>query len=133
MTRTDARANAMKLIYAWELGGDNDKDARDELLEIQPEESEKEYMEILAEGVKTHQQEVDGIIVRYAKGWTVDRLAKVDLSILRVAVYEMLYCKNVPASVVMNEAVELAHHYSDDKAPAFVNGILGSFLRQELA
>lgn len=68
--------------------------------------------------------EVDGLISSRAIGWKTERMTKVSLSILRIAVYEMRFCKDIPFSVSINEAVEMTKKYDDEKAPSFVNGIL---------
>jgi len=70
-------------------------------------------------------ENIDKIISDYASNWTTDRMAKVDLTILRLSTYEMLFNKDIPSGVSVNEAVELAKKYSSDEAPAFINGILG--------
>ena len=74
-----------------------------------------------------HTEEIDEFVSRYSKDWMIDRIARVDLSILRVAIYEMLYRKeDVPTGAAINEAVELAKRYGGERSYAFVNGILGS-------
>jgi N utilization substance protein B len=128
MNRTQARAAAMKLVYEWELGGDGGEDTCRELLEIKPGEDEVEYMQALFEGVRDHLSEIDEKIERFAHGWKLDRLSKVDLAILRVACYELSEAKE-PAGAVIQEAVQLSEKYSTDKAGAFVNGVLGAMAR----
>lgn len=75
-------------------------------------------------------EDIDEKIGQKASGWSVDRLAKADITILRLAVYEILYDDDVPAKVAANEAVELAKRFGIDKSPSFVNGILGSIVRE---
>jgi transcription antitermination protein NusB len=82
----------------------------------------------LAEGVDTHREELDEEIDAHAKGWTVDRIAPLDLNVMRVALYEIEFC-DVPVEVAIDEAVELAKEYCGAEAPRFVNGILGSIVR----
>ena len=72
---------------------------------------------------------LDAIIAKYLVKWTIDRLARVDLSILRLAVFELTCRKDIPAAVVINEAVELSHVYSTEDAGAFINGVLGNVNR----
>jgi N utilization substance protein B len=89
------------------------------------------YVSQMLEGVAAHTVELDEYVSRYAKDWTIDRIARVDLSILRVAIYEMLYRKeDVPAGAAINEAVELAKRYGGERSYAFVNGILGSVAKE---
>ena len=72
---------------------------------------------------------IDAIVAKYLVNWTIERLARVDLSILRLAVFELLCRKDIPAAVVINEAVELSHVYSTEEAGAFINGVLGNINR----
>ena len=90
MNRTTAREQAMKLVYEWEMGGDGGEDTRMNLLEVQEGENEYDFMIGVYEGVVARQQEIDRLISEFARGWSLDRLSRVDLAILRVAVYEML-------------------------------------------
>ena len=128
MDRTTARAHAMKLIYEWEMGGEGGVDTRLQLLEIKPDEKECGFMESLFSGVTENVADLDSRITAYARGWTTDRMSRVDLAILRLAVYELTRTKT-PGGIVINEAVELAKQYSTDKAAAFVNGVLGNLSR----
>lgn len=128
MDRKTARAQAMKLIYEWEMGGDGGEETKIELLELTPGESESDFMNGLVEGVQQNTQHIDEMLGQFVHGWSLDRVTRVDLAILRLAVYELLY-KKTPEGVVINEAVELANRYSTDKAGAFINGVLGNLAR----
>ena len=128
MDRTGARAAAMKLLYEWEMGGEGGEDTRLGMLAIQPDEDEADYMDTLVEGVKAHAAELDALVSKYAVGWRLERINRVDLSILRVAIYEITFEKLAPA-VAVNEALELARTYSTPEAVSFINGVLGSLLR----
>ena len=130
MDRRIARAHAMKLIYEWEMGGDGGEDTRIELLGVAPGENETEYMNGMYDGVVNNREEIDRQISDHLRGWTIDRLSRVDLAILRLGVYELML-KETAAGVVINEAVELANQYSTEKAGAFINGVLGSISREE--
>ena len=123
-----ARAHAMKLIYEWEMGGDGGEETRLNLLEVKPNEHEADYMNRMASGVIESADALDAKLAPFLRGWTIERLTRVDLAILRLAVYE-LTLGETPAGVVINEAVELANQYSTDKAGAFVNGVLGNLAR----
>jgi len=82
-------------------------------------------------GIQERLEHLDGIIRQYiTAGWSMARIAKVDLAILRLAVYELAYMPDIPTRVCINEAVELAKTYGDDDAPAFVNGLLASAQRK---
>lgn len=128
MNRSTARAHAMKLVYEWEMGGDGGDDTRFNLLEVSSEEAEYGFMNSVFEGVVANQEKIDALISEFARGWTLDRLSRVDLAILRVAVYELM-TKEIPAAAIISEAVSLASEYSGEKATSFVNGVLGSVSR----
>jgi N utilization substance protein B len=83
----------------------------------------------IAEGVDHHREELDDEIETHAKGWSVDRLAPLDLNVLRVALYEIEHT-DVPAEVAIDEAVEIAKEYCGADAPKFINGILGAIVRE---
>lgn len=128
MDRKTARAQAMKLVYEWEMGGDGGEDTRLGLLEVAPGEREIEYMNRIFEGVVSNVDAIDGRISEFSRGWSLERITRVDLAILRVGTYELMLGKD-PAGVVINEAVELANEFSTDKAGAFINGVLGNISR----
>ena len=128
MDRTEARAAAMKLLYEWEMGGDGGEETRLGMLEIKPGENEADYMEKLVSGVQAHVDELDAAVSKYAVGWRTERISRVDLCILRVAIYE-LTVEKLPPAVAVNEALELARAYSTPEAVPFINGVLGSLLR----
>ena len=130
MDRTSARAAAMKLLYEWEMGGDGGEETRVGMLEIQPGEKETEYMEALYEGVKANVQAIDETIEKFAVGWKINRIMRVDLTILRLAIYELNYT-DLSDAVAVNEALELARAYSTPEAVSFVNGVLGSMIRSK--
>lgn len=128
MDRKVARAHAMKLIYEWEMGGDGGEETRCDLLEINPGEKESDFMNQMFEGVVSRVEEIDEKIKEFAQGWSIERITRVDLAILRLGVYELMLGK-VPMGIVINEAVDLANQYSTEKAGSFVNGILGNIGR----
>lgn len=128
MKRSDARECAMKLVYEWEMGGDGGEETRQDLLEIRPDEKERDYMEQLVSGVQEHAADIDAEVSKYAVGWKIERISRVDLAIMRLALYEIKYASQ-PAGVAVNEALELAKAYSTPEAVPFVNGVLGSFVR----
>ena len=123
-----ARAHAMKLIYEWEMGGDGGEETRLNLLEVSPTENEADYMDRMFEGVVANVDAIDGKLCEYLKGWTLERVTRVDLAILRLAAYELMLGET-STGIVVNEAVELANQYSTDKAGGFVNGVLGNLGR----
>ena len=130
--RSLAREIAMKMLYAASLGGG---ETMDEVLEQSEQAdtlsgSDKTFLENLVAGVTDRQEELDAVIGKYAQGWALNRLGKVDLTILRMAVYELMYMPEIPVGATINEAVELAKRYAEDKSSGFINGILGSAARE---
>ncbi len=96
-----------------------------------PNVDQRAYIETLVRGVETHREELDGYISKYAIGWNFSRLPRVTVAILRVCMFEILYMQDVPNAAAINEAVELTKRYEEPEMSAFVNGILGSFVRSE--
>ena len=90
MDRKIARAHAMKLIYEWEMGGDGGEDTRMNLLGVEPGERESQFMNRMVEGVMVNEEKLDARISAHLRGWTIERLSKVDLAILRLAAYELM-------------------------------------------
>ena len=131
MNRSDARECAMKLVYEWEMGGDGGEDTRLNLLEIQPDDENKPYVDELVAGVQAHADEVDRLISGHAIGWILERITRVDLAILRLAAYEMRFA-GTSGAVAINEAVEMSKKYSTEKAGTFINGVLGAIMRSEI-
>lgn len=93
-------------------------------------ENEKSYIACVVSGVKQNEAELDSIIEQYAKGWKLNRLSRITIAILRLALYEIKYVEDVPAGAAINEAVELAKNYASEDAASFINGILGSYVRE---
>ena len=91
-----------------------------------------EYIVRLTNGVIDHAAELDMYIEKYAKDWSVSRISRVASAIMRVAMYEILYMQDIPNGVAVNEAVELAKNYENADTVAFINGVLGTFVRKEL-
>jgi len=93
------------------------------------EEDTLAFARQLVLGAAQHRARVDEVIARYARGWTLERMASIDRNVLRLAAYEILYLPDIPPSVTVDEAVEMAKRYSTAESGRFVNGILGSLLR----
>ena len=128
--RSLAREVAFKLLYARELGG---APTAQEVLEQSAAESidyDEAFTRELIEGVRENQAALDEIIAAHAKGWALTRIAKVDLLLLRLAVFELRYLPNVPAGATINETVELAKRFGEEKSYRFINGILGAVARE---
>ncbi len=127
MRRTKQREQAFFLVFESMFKSEDAQQA----LELYSENVEPlgEYAISLYNGVKEKEPELDEVISYYSNGWKINRIPKVNLSILRLAVYEIKYESDVPESVAINEAVELAKKYSGKEDAAFINGILGSYVR----
>lgn len=129
MKRREAREQAFALIFARSINRDTTR----EIIEAAEEVGEvpvDAFAEATAAGVEQNEAGLDGQIERYTRGWSVARLSKVSLAVLRLAVYEILYEEEIPVSVSINEAVELAKKYGDAEDAPFVNGVLGSLARK---
>lgn len=133
MSRKSARDNAFKCIYEFEF---NKEKNIDEILKICYEEKkcddlEKEYIEEVTKGVVKNLNNIDEIIVKNLKNWSFERIAKIDLAILRIAIYEMNYIEGIPLKVSANEAVELAKIYGNSDSKSFVNGLLAKVIEEK--
>lgn len=128
--RRTARELALKLLFQIDVG----KVAMEEVL-AQAWEANRyspdtlEFTRQLVEGTVAQRKTIDSVITKYAQEWSLSRMANVDRNILRLAVYEILYLPDIPPSVSIDEAVELAKKYSTGESGKFVNGILGSVVR----
>lgn len=105
----------------------------DEIYQEAPNAKQADYIRRLVKGVEEHAAELDGYIAKYAKGWSFARIPLVASAIMRVAMYEILYMPDVPNGAAINEAVEIAKKYETPETVKFINGILGSFVRQEVS
>ncbi|MDD2393478.1 MAG: transcription antitermination factor NusB [Eubacteriales bacterium] len=126
MSRKDSRESAFKFLYQLEIQKD-DFDSQKILFieEMKVKENELEYFDLLVSGVTANKSGIDSIYAGYLNKWNLDRIPKVDQTILRIATYELLHVADVPANVSISEAVLLSKKYSTDEARAYINGILG--------
>lgn len=92
----------------------------------------KKYVEQIFKTYKEKKSEIDGLIKKYAIGWDIERLFKIDKDILRIAIAEIVYIKDAPVKVVIDEAIELAKKYSTDESPSFINGILAKVVDENV-
>ena len=148
MARVTARAAVMQMIYEHLAGGEGGEETlqmvydqlrRDgvpgveEVRQTEPGQADRAYITRVLDGVMTRLQELDEKIAAASVDWTLERMPMVDLTILRLATYEILYEADVPGSVAVNEAVELANRYSEPASGRFINGVLGTILREKEA
>lgn len=131
MGRRAARELVMKLLYQQEMQKDNREEQLKAVLEENPvTERDREYIADISNGVWKNVSMIDSLIEKHAKGWKINRISKVDLSILRLSIYEICFRDDIPYSVSVNEAVELAKKYSSEDAGAFINGILSKIPKE---
>lgn len=131
MQRTAMRELAFKLVYEMEV--QKDENQIDIFLENNEITDEKviEYLKDIQKGIIEHSEEIDNLIKNNLKeNWSLNRISKINLSLIKIAIYEMIY-KKLPYKVAINEVVELAKKYADDSAPVFINGILASVVKEK--
>ncbi|NLP46602.1 MAG: transcription antitermination factor NusB [Epulopiscium sp.] len=135
MSRRLAREEVFKLVFQIDFVQNSDeKREQIELYFSQNPKLEKLDTRFIieeVEGIQSYQKQIDAILEQYAEGWKISRMGKVDLAILRLAVYEIFYALDIPIRVSINEAVELAKKFGEESSPAFVNGVLGKIVSQE--
>ena len=129
MARTGERENLMKMIYQMGVQEDFSAEEYEKFTALQADSQITEYFVNGYRSAASNLKEIDELIDRYSVRWKTSRLPKVDLAILRLALAEICYLTDIPVSVTINEAVELAKKYSTEKSSKFINGVLGSAAR----
>lgn len=130
MGRKQAREGTMKILYQMSLNQDFSESEVDAYLEnFTFDDLEIEYIRYSTKKITEELEFIDENIKSHIEGWEIDRLAKVDLSILRIAIYEILYRSDIPIEVSINEAIEIAKKYSTEDSFKFINGVLGGIVR----
>ena len=139
MTRNTAREIAAHLAYEWNftdlpVGEFLDRRLAPEcgLYADAPNAKQEQYIRRLVAGVADHAAELDDYIARYAQGWRFERIPLMASAVMRVAMYEILYMPDIPHGVAISEAVQIAGKYESAEVVKFINGILASFLREEV-
>ncbi|MFI3200994.1 MAG: transcription antitermination factor NusB [Eubacteriales bacterium] len=133
MSRRQLREAIFKLLFRVEFHPASDRKEQEEFfLEEEPmQEKDEMYVRNKYEQVIVLLQEIDQGLEEHSKGWEISRMGKVDLTIMRLAVYEMLYDEEIPNAVAINEAVELAKKFGKEESPSFVNGVLAKFAKED--
>jgi N utilization substance protein B len=131
MIRRDARELLFTLIFEYSYKTEMDYTEVYAVAVQEREIEDDEYLKDGFEGVIVNLENIDSKIAENLNGWSMSRLSKATLAVLRVAVYEMLYREDIPFNVSINEAVELAKKYDDEKSPKFINGVLNSVADKE--
>jgi len=129
--RRKARELALQLLFQIDFTGDRIEIPPSFWVENESLPQVKAFTEILVNGVLKHLSEIDPIIEKYTQHWSRDRMAAIDRNILRFAIFELLYLKEIPPKVTINEAIEIAKKYGSEDSGAFVNGILDRIHRDE--
>ena len=133
MGRRQVREQLFKLLFRIEFNEPEDMGEQEALFfeeEIKLEEAERTEIQGKFDTIVENLTKIDAMLNEKTTGWTTDRMGKVDLTILRLAVYEITMDEQVPTSVAINEAVELAKKYGGDESPAFINGVLAKFAKE---
>lgn len=130
MTRRELRENTFKMLFRREFFDAGEMPEQMKLFEEETPELKEEdlcYLQNKCEDILVHLEEIDAAINEVSEGWKTSRMGKVDLALIRLAVYEIRYEEEIPFKVSVNEAVELAKKYGTDGSASFVNGILAKF------
>ena len=143
-SRSIARQAAMQLLYERLSGGDADDESLELVYEqltallaeegkkLKPNEAARTYIADVLSGVETHESELDESIEKHSTGsWTLERVPHVDLSILRLAAYELYHRDDVPDNVAISDAMSMANLYSEPKSSRYINGVLGAMERDK--
>jgi N utilization substance protein B len=130
-SRRKARECALQLLYQLDIGGGMVKDAVEIYWASQEHDADvQSFANSLVEGVVRNLSGIDDVISSYSTNWKVSRMASIDKNILRIAVYELTRCPDIPVKVTINEAVEIAKCFGTEESGAFVNGILDNVAKK---
>ena len=135
MSRRAAREAAMRLLYEYSIKNELSKDSMYDMSDIfqvnKLTEENLSYVETVVNEFLQHKEDIDSYIEKHSISWSLDRISKVDLSLLKLAIYEIKY-KEIPFKVAINEVLELAKKYGEDSSKNFINGILASVVKEEI-
>jgi N utilization substance protein B len=136
--RGKARKQALDILFETDIRGTSPLDLLATRLVVEEGEDAqpiREYARELIVGVSQHRRKIDELISTYARGWDMDRLPTVDRNVLRLAIYELLWCESIPDAVAIDEAINLAKELSTDESAGYIHGVLGriSSIKAELA
>ena len=128
--RSRARKRALDVLFAAEMRGESATEALERAI-AENDGPTNDYTSTLVRGVVAHQDRIDELLELYAEGWTLARMPAVDRNVLRLGAFELLYADDVPDAVAMSEAIALVSDLSTEESPQFVNGVLGSILKDK--
>jgi len=124
-SRRRSRELAMQVLFQMEISGDNSKDAIELFCKhFEVSKRAKPFFLQLVDGVKANQKEIDLLIERSSDNWKIGRMSGMDRNTMRVAVFELLYCDDIPSRVSINEAIDIGKRFGTEQSPSFINGIL---------
>lgn len=131
-----SRTLVVQTLYEWDVRGEDVSQAPAILAynfgEFAPDFNDEEFAGHLIDGVLSHRNEIDALIVQYAPEWPLSNITIIDRNVLRLGIYEMMYDADIPARVAINESIELAKAYGGPSSSRFVNGVLGSIYKNIL-
>jgi N utilization substance protein B len=123
--RRTARELALQILYAMEISGQNAQESFSRIMEcFEHKQGDWEYTRQILFGVEKHREQIDRVIQQCSENWRLHRMACVDRNLLRLSVFELMFCPDIPKKVAINEAVELGKKYGSEDTGAFVNGVL---------
>jgi N utilization substance protein B len=129
-----ARTIAMQTLFSWDFNGRQEKDLSNlieqNFKQFAPKFNDHGFVKTLIKGVIDNRSEIDRYIIKYATEWPLDQITIVDRNILRIGVYELVFDKDIPARVAINEAIEIAKTFGGESSGKFVNGVLGAIYKE---
>jgi len=125
--RRHSRELALQALFDMDMGKDDSAERFERFCRnFEPSSKTEPFFMVLVEGVKDHQQEIDRLIEQNSSNWKIHRISCVDRNVMRIAIFEMLHCPDIPVKVSINEAIDIGKKFGTDESGAFINGILDS-------
>jgi len=132
-SRRRSRELAMQILFQMDINGNHSNEAVELFCKhFEVSKKARPFFLQLMEGVRTYKEKIDSLIEASSENWKISRMSGMDRNIMRIAVYEMLYCDDIPTKVSINEAIDIGKKYGTEQSPAFINGVLDS-INLELA
>lgn len=129
-----SRTIAMQTLFAWDFNGQEEANIKEiidnNFQQFAPSFDDHGFTQALVQGVLDNVKQIDGYIIKYATEWPLDQITTVDRNILRLGIYELVFDKNIPAKVAINEAIEIAKAFGGDASGKFVNGVMGAIYKE---
>lgn len=130
--RRKARELALQALYYLDMNQcDSEVDYKRFCINFPPSKNVQPFLDMLVKGVLQHRSDIDALIERHSRNWKVSRMSCVDRNVLRIAVYELLYCPDIPSKVTINEAVDVVKKFGTVESGAFINGIIDSIRKSQ--